>query len=80
MIETIDKEPWNYILYSKNGKFILSVLCGSSAIYETTIELNQQEEKAVNEGKVKELVRQIQNSPTRFASRKIQGFSHPGAK
>ena len=38
------------------------------------------EEKAVNEGKVKELVRQIQNSPTRFASRKIQGFSHPGAK
>lgn len=48
MKKIIDK-PWNYTLYKKQSKYILSVLCGGVGMYEIEIELNKEEVDAFKE-------------------------------
>lgn len=40
----IAEEPWNYILYQYEEKLIMSVLCGTNAMYEITIQLTEEAE------------------------------------
>jgi|JI8StandDraft_2_1071088.scaffolds.fasta_scaffold04777_2 hypothetical protein len=42
MQKIIEKE-YDYILYEDKGKYILSVLCGTIAVFDVTIMLNQEE-------------------------------------
>lgn len=42
-ITKITESPWNYILYCTDNRYILSVVCGTSALYELNIPLSADE-------------------------------------
>jgi len=42
-VKKLIEKTWSYMLYQTDDNLIFSVLCGSSAIYETNIQLNEQE-------------------------------------
>ena len=42
MIELI-KKNWNYILYKNKEEYVLSVLCGTVALYDIEITLNTEQ-------------------------------------
>ena len=77
MKEIINK-PWDYILFEKDNEYILSVTCGSVAIFEINIQLSDSEsknylEKGINYIDV--LAKEIQYKPSEFSSRNIDNFS-----
>jgi hypothetical protein len=37
------KKPWSYILYRIDGKYVLSVVCGTVALFDRNIPLNPEE-------------------------------------
>jgi len=78
MLKKIDEEAWSFTLYesTNTGKQILSVLCGTSAMYETVIELNDAEQKQVLQGNVKSIVADVREKTSLYKDRKIQGFKH----
>ena len=79
MLKKIVEEAWSFTLYedTDTGKQILSVLCGTSAMYETVIELNDDEQKKVLQGDVKSIAGKVREKNSLYQDRKIQGFKHP---
>lgn len=65
-MKEILKSDWNYILYEDNGRYILSVTCGRSAVYQKEIYLNNGEIKLFREqGEcyIGQLADNVRNSP-----------------
>ena len=69
------KSKWNYILYEVGSEFILSVMCGSVALYDRNIYLNE-EEKKIYESKgqsyIEELANKIRNNPDDYLERHVK--------
>ncbi|MDI1257329.1 MAG: hypothetical protein PSV16_14640 [Flavobacterium sp.] len=73
-METIFQKEWDYT-FSKNGnnKFILSVVCGSIALFEVDIILNQEEINRYNEDGEKfisSLAKTIREKPENWGIKK----------
>lgn len=74
-MKTLLKKDWNYTLIEKDETLYLNVLCGSSAMFELKIQLNENELKAfLEKGEVyiNSLVKKIQNSPSEYTKRAIK--------
>ena len=67
-------KAWAYTLFELEGTYVLSVLCGSSAMYFLNIPLTKAEsERALSDGAfLDELAKQITTDPHSFAPRSIQ--------
>ncbi len=77
-MKKIDASPWNYTLYeNEEGKLILSVLCGTSAMYDTVIKLDNDEIELYSSGQILEVAKKIRDNPKAYSARKITGFIHP---
>jgi hypothetical protein len=74
-MEIIFQKKWDYTFSKKdNNEFILSVLCGTIALFEFEIILNQSEIDQHNKkGKefIEYLVQKIRDKPDDWISRKI---------
>ena len=75
-MEEIVKKDWKYVLYrTEQNKFILSVVCGSVALYDLNFRLNSEEEELFRKGGVKfldELAEKVNYSPQLFEERKVE--------
>jgi len=74
MIE-IKYKPWEYKFFENNKKLYLSVVCGSVALFEINIELNEDEvlmygEKGIDY--IDELAKRIQISPSDYINRNLK--------
>ena len=74
-MEEIAKKDWEYTLFrTEDGAFILSVLCGRSAVYEVRIKLTETEANAFsNQGMeyLDSLAGEIRSAPSSFQERAI---------
>ena len=73
MEKIIDKD-WNYTLYKDGGKLILSVLCGTVAMFDLNVPLNEEEkEDFYLKGEVflDDLAEKIRFSPPAYQERSI---------
>ncbi|MCX2803411.1 hypothetical protein OQJ68_16670 [Microbulbifer thermotolerans] len=77
MLKKISEEPWSYTLYQDGEKFIISVLCGTSAMYETTIELTKEEIEALKENGAAAIAAKVREQKSKYAKRNITNFQHP---
>ena len=75
-MKEITKKNWEYTLsQDDDGAYVLSVLCGSVALYELEMRLNANETtKYLDKGLeyLEGLVKQIRNSPSSFHDRAIK--------
>lgn len=74
-IKEIYRSQWNYIFYRDNDRYLLSVVCGTSGLFERNIYLNRDEaDNYKNMGKeyIEELAKQIRNSPSDFQDRHVE--------
>ena len=77
-MKEIVKKPWEYSFYENENSYIISVVCGSVAIFEITILLNQDEKQEyVLKGLsyLDELAKKIQFSPKLYSDRNIENFT-----
>jgi len=75
-MKEILRYQWNYILCETEGGLLLSVICGTAALYETNIFLNENETENYNDrGKefIQELAEKIRNNPDSYRERYING-------
>ena len=42
-MKVISKKDWNYVIFEENNKKYISVVCGTSAIFEVKLELSEVE-------------------------------------
>jgi hypothetical protein len=73
-MKILSQKQWDYELFGKDEQLYLSVLCGSSALFELQVKLNPSEEnKYRTEGEkyIVELAEQIRSKPEDWISRKI---------
>lgn len=73
MIEIINK-PWDYRFFERNNKFYLYVMCGSVAVFEINIELNDDEKslyEKVGVDYIDELAKKIQFAPSTYSARNL---------
>jgi hypothetical protein len=73
-MKAIASEPNLFILYHNDNDFILSVECGTSAVYDLQIKLNEQEVieyKAIGDEYIHGLALRINSSPENYESRRI---------
>lgn len=75
MLKKIKEEAWSYTLYEKGSKQFLSVLCGTIAMYETVIELNEDEKTIVRLGNIEKLVKAIRENTSQYHDRRITNFN-----
>jgi len=71
MIELLKKQ-WEYILYKDNDELILSVVCGTIALYDIEIKLSaEQKEKFSKEGQgfIDLLAEEIRYNPLKYNKR-----------
>jgi len=71
-MKEIFRSQWNYMLCEKEGKLFFSVICGSIAIYEINIFLNESEIKnyeAMGKEFLNELAEHIRNNPKVYNER-----------
>ncbi|MEK6476059.1 hypothetical protein WJR50_00950 [Catalinimonas sp. 4WD22] len=74
MDKIIDKK-WDYSLYKKAEKLILSAVCGSVGIFEINVVLKPSEiEEYYKYGEkyIENLARKIQQSPSKYQSRHVE--------
>jgi len=68
------KKDWDYTLYKKNNQYFLEVICGSVALFEIKIQLNEEEiSNYLEKGEVyiEEMARTIQENPSKWKERTI---------
>lgn len=73
-MKEILKKNWDYTLYSSEDTLIMSVLCGSVALYTLNIELNELEKKKFNrsgESFINDFAKDVRETPSIFMSRHI---------
>lgn len=71
-MQTLIKKDWEYVLYKDEQKYLLEVVCGTSAMFEVTIALNREEiEGYLSDGEsyISQLAEKIRNSPNEFSDR-----------
>jgi hypothetical protein len=74
-MKELSKKKWTYILYEINGQLLFSVVCGTVALFDRNIYLNEEEIKIYNEKKdafLDLLAEKIRNSPDKFEDRHIK--------
>lgn len=74
-MQALIKKNWEYILYKDNQKYLLEVICGSVAMFELKITLNNDEvDGYLTHGKIyiDQLAEKIRNSPSKYLHRKIE--------
>lgn len=77
-MKLIINKDYNYSLFPFNNKFYLSVICGSVALYEVTIELTKDEEAEYlksGESFIDKLAAEIQLDSKLFNERIIKNFN-----
>lgn len=70
----IVKKQWDYTFIENNDKYYLLVMCGSVAVFEINIELNNEEVLHYKKNGIKyidELAKKIQFSPSNYAERNL---------
>lgn len=78
MLFFVAKKPFDYSLFTDCENHVLLVSCGSVAVYELAIALNDDEkENYLLKGLsyIDELAKKIQYSPKSYANRNIVNFS-----
>ena len=84
IMKELIRKQWDYILFEKSLVLYLKVLCGSVAIYEIIIKLNDDEkQKYIEKGEIyiDKLAKKIQYSPSNFSDRNIKiSKYHTGSK
>ena len=78
-MKVIDQKSWSWTLYQCNDEYILSVLCGSVAIYGVEVILSQDETSDYLEHGIDELAQKITYEPSKYKSRKVIGFHNDPA-
>lgn len=75
-MKEILKKDWKYVLYqTEQDNFILSVVCGSIALYDLDFVLNIDEEERFRKEGVEfldELAEKVNYSPQLFEERKVK--------
>jgi hypothetical protein len=73
MTEIVNK-PWDYRFFEKNKNNYLFVMCGSVAVFEINIELNEDENlmyKDLGIDYIDQLAKKIQFSPSSYSERNL---------
>ena len=68
----VARSDWFWVLYSKSGKFSLTVTCGQSAVFEIEIKLTKKEEekyKEQGEKYLNHLAYHVQDDPSYYQNR-----------
>jgi hypothetical protein len=70
----IAEKKWSYTLYKSEQGYVLSVLCGGSAMYEINVLLTPDEEAKVLAGgnALDEMASSISDNPNAYLVRNIQ--------
>jgi uncharacterized protein YhaN len=75
-MEEIVKKDWKYVLYrTEQNQLLLSVVCGSVALYDLNFILNSEEKELFRKEGVKfldELAEKVSYSPQLFEERKVE--------
>ena len=73
-MKVIDQKSWSWTLYRRDDEYILSVLCGSVAMYGREVILSKNEISEYLEHGIDELAKKITYEPSKYKSRQIIGF------
>lgn len=74
-MQLIDQCDWAWTLYADGERRYLSVLCGTIASYELTLELDAGERARIGEpGFVDALAREVAYRPDSYKARHVTGF------
>ncbi|PKF60441.1 hypothetical protein CW745_15360 [Psychromonas sp. psych-6C06] len=73
-MKVIDQKTWNWTLYQHNDEYILSVLCGSVAMYGREVVLSPNEISEYLDHGIDQLAKKITYEPSKYKSRQIIGF------
>lgn len=74
VLRQVVTKAWSYTLYETDGQYVLSVLCGSAAMYELNIPLEPDDvARVTSDGAfLDSLATEIRDNPHRFAARSIK--------
>jgi hypothetical protein len=78
-MKEVINSPWNYILIEHDENYRLSVLCGTSAMYNVNIMLSSQEVTQYRRhgiNFVDDLAKDIQTYPSKYSDRIIEIPTH----
>jgi hypothetical protein len=73
----IIKKPWNYTFFEDDGKYYLSVSCGTVAVFDINVQLTPEEINLYNEvgeNFIDKLVGEIQYAPKEYSNRHLSKF------
>ncbi|ALN83392.1 hypothetical protein LC55x_0087 [Lysobacter capsici] len=74
-MQLIDQRDWAWTLYADGERRYLSVLCGTIASYELTLELDAGERARIGEqGFVDALASEVAYRPDSYKARHVAGF------
>lgn len=73
-MKVIDQESWSWTLYQRNDEYILSVLCGSVAMYGREIVLNANETAEYLKYGIDEIAKRVTYEPSKYKFRQISAF------
>jgi hypothetical protein len=77
-MQRIDQRDWAWTLYADGERRYLSVLCGTIAMYELTIELDDGEHARIEEpGFLDGLAHEVSYRPDSYKARHVTGFQAP---
>jgi hypothetical protein len=77
-MKEIIKKPWDYVFSETNGKYYITVTCGTTAVFDLTMELNAGELSGYEKSGEKfldELSGQVRYSPDDYVHRHQPEFS-----
>jgi hypothetical protein len=77
-VKEILNSKWDYILYQKENKLLLSVVSGTVGLFDRNIYLTDQEGNSFeSDGEVfiKKLAKDINNDPSKYESRHVKSMS-----
>jgi hypothetical protein len=68
-MKVIAQRNWDYTAYDKNGKIYLEVLCGTSAMFNVTIELTneQVEEMKKDTTSLEKISQKVRDDPDKYS-------------
>ena len=76
-MEVIAEENWSWMLFAEESRMFLSVLCGSSAMFDINLESSADEQRkyrASGDEFIRTLAADVRSNPAAFVDRSIKGF------
>jgi len=73
-MKVIDQKSWSWTLYQHNDEYILSVLCGTVAMYGREVVLNEDEKTEYLQHGINSIAKRIANNPSLYKTRQIVDF------